>query len=295
MFKFQQYLYQFLLAPWLTALVLICFSFQAVSSDDVDTDTFEKTSHENNGGIDVPGGTRYEPPGETGQEGSTDVAGGARWGEQHPGSQIADVIKDDCPSTEYPLIALMPSVNWSRTYTSNPTFWIYVPYTATQAPRGEFIFRDRRNPDPNRLDIEIEFTLPETPGFVSVTLPETAPTLDTNTEYYWAFNLYCGADATTPLIVDGWVQRFEPGEDLSQQLEVGDNWSDYRLYRDNFIWLDAIDALMQERLAQPNNPDLETEWLNLLQDGVLDTNEDGVVDESDIPIGSIAGSVELSN
>lgn len=214
------------------------------------------------------------------------------WGPPHVGSRTPDILLNDCPSTDYPLTVLMPSTNWSRTLTSNPTFWFYVPYSADQISYGEFIFRDELSEDENSIDIEIEFTLPETPGFISVTLPESTPPLDPETEYHWFFSVFCGEDARASLYVDGWVRRIEGDAILQQQLDEGDRLTDYQLYRDNFIWLDAIDALMQERLTQPNNPDLEAEWIDLLKDGEVN-DEEGAINIEQIPRGPIVGPVDF--
>lgn len=189
------------------------------------------------------------------------------WGEPHTGSQTGTGQRNDCPDVSGSLTALMPKTNWGKTVSQSPTFWFYVPYSSEQIAVGKFVLQDEQGI--NQIK-PIQFTLPETPGFVSFTLPETAPLLEVGTDYYWAFELYCHSKSRTPIYVEGWIQRSLANGDIGNQRDVEANQM-YQVYWENRIWFDAVNELTQQRFKQPNDRALETEWLRLLQDAGLDT------------------------
>ncbi|NER30377.1 MAG: DUF928 domain-containing protein [Symploca sp. SIO1C4] len=205
------------------------------------------------------------------------------WGEPHTGSQTATGARNDCPDINSYLTALMPKTNWGKTVSQSPTFWFYVPYTSEQIAFGKFVLQDKEGF--NKIE-PIQFTLPETPGFVSFTLSETTPPLEVETDYYWAFELYCNPQNRTPLYVEGWIQWTLPSEDMNNQLDVGTTPA-HQVYWKNAIWFDAVNELTQQRLMQPMDRVLEAEWLRLLQDGGLDTEQ--------LPTEPILGAVIIEN
>lgn len=206
----------------------------------------------------------------------------SRWGKPHTGNQTGTGSRNDCPDVSASLIALMPNTNWGKTVSQSPTFWFYVPYTSEQIAVGEFVLQDAEGFD----QIEpIQLTLPATPGLVSFTLPDTT-SLEVGTDYYWAFELYCNPHSRTPLYVEGWIQRVLPSGDMSEQLDA-ETTPMYRVYWENAIWFDAVNELAQQRLAQPTDGALEAEWLRLLQDAGLDTEQ--------LPTEPILGTVIVEN
>lgn len=181
-------------------------------------------------------------------------------GEGRSGHRTGGGSRSDCPSVDVPLTALVPQSNIGDTITSYPTFWIYVPYTANQAPIGEFSLQDQERNDVYRA----EFTLPAKPGLVSLTLPDTVSALPLNQDYRWYFNLYCSADkASSPIFVQGWVQRIAPTPLLEEQLADTPERPDIA-YANNRVWFDAIAILANLRMASPDDEDLAEDWNALL-------------------------------
>lgn len=188
------------------------------------------------------------------------------WGDSHSGRQTSGGPRDDCPSVDKALTALMPSNNWGIATTQTPTLWFYNPYSAEQINHGQFVLQNAQGFD---VIDPIGFSLPETPGFISVTVPVSDLALESGTEYYWALELYCDSDNRTPIYVEGWIQPESPSLETTESLEEGELPA-YQIYWENRIWFDAVNELAQLRLNQPLDEALETEWLRLLEDGGLD-------------------------
>ncbi|HBB33488.1 MAG TPA: hypothetical protein DDZ80_11255 [Cyanobacteria bacterium UBA8803] len=185
-----------------------------------------------------------------------DFSGDGRSGRRSGGGS-----RSPCLSKEPPLTALSPVTNWGKTVLEHPTFWFYVPYSAQEAPLGEFILQEEQGKDVYRT----RFTLPGTPGFVSITLPPTATALEINKSYRWYFKLYCSEQKSSGCIfVEGWVQRVELTPVLDQQLKATSP-QNYLVYADNLIWYDAIANLAKLRLQNPSNSTLEQDWDSLLK------------------------------
>jgi hypothetical protein len=181
--------------------------------------------------------------------------------EGRPGQRTGGGSRSDCPLVEVPLTAIMPENYVSTSIASHPTFLVYVPYTADQAPIGRFVLQAENLEN----HFEAELTLPETPGLVSVSLPETAAGLPPNRYYRWFFSLYCDLDLTTsPVFVQGWVQRVSTNADLEAQLANAPDRS-YQAYVYSEIWGDAIADLASRMQANPTDRDLIDAWEGLLQ------------------------------
>jgi hypothetical protein len=154
----------------------------------------------------------------------------------------------------------MPVTNWGKTVASHPTFWFYVPYSPQKVPAGEFVLQEEKGKDVYR----IPFTLPKTPGFVSFSTPSTEAPLEVDKSYHWYFKLYCVPQKpSTPIFVEGWVQRVALTSELESQLKAAKQ-QEYVVYAANGIWYDALAHLAQLRLSNPPNARLDRDWANLL-------------------------------
>ena len=105
-----------------------------------------------------------------------------------------------------------------------------------------------------------------------------------NESYHWYFELYCEDDITVPVYVDGWIEKVNledtplslglpsssDGSLSPGQSQILDSTSPsspmalYSLYRQNFIWFDAVDAILQEWSETPDDG-LTEELLSLFQ------------------------------
>lgn len=184
-----------------------------------------------------------------------------------PGNRAGGGSRSPCSSTSIPLTALIPVSNWGKTVAATPTFWFYVPYSPDEARSGEFVLQDEKYNDIYRTP----FSLPQTPGFVSLTVQSPEASLQTDKWYFWSFKLYCGEKSSTPVFVEGWVQRVALTSELETQLKAATK--DYAVYSANGIWYDAVDRLARLRLADTKNVLLNGEWVELLDSRGVGLNQ----------------------
>lgn len=208
------------------------------------------------------------------QEENTDFSGEGR-----PGHRTGGGSRSSCPDQDIPLTALIPVTNWAKTVSAHPTLWFYIPYSAEQVPVGEFVLQEEDGNDIYRTG----FRLPQTPGFISVSLEPKQPPLKINQWYRWYFKLYCGQDESSPpIFVEGWVQRVELTPALEHHLQQAKS-REYTVYAENLIWYDAIDNLAKLRLIHPSNDTFNQDWNNLFKLAEFDLEQ--------IPEAPIVGSI----
>ena len=176
-------------------------------------------------------------------------------GNRQPGGSLGG--PSVCPQKAQPLTAITPENVHGKTMADAPTFWFYMPYTAAEVPGGEFSILTW---DEEQYIYETAFTLPDQPGFVSITLPAAeAASLQAGQYYHWYLNLHCAstAEAKTTLNIDGWIERIAATPEREQQIVSPD------------IWYDAIDYLAGQ-LQTASTDGLGQLWTYLLESVELD-------------------------
>lgn len=183
-------------------------------------------------------------------------------GDGRPGRREGGGSRSPCLPMNPPLTALMPVTNWGKTVAERPTFWFYVPYSAQAVHSGEFVLQDEADNDVYRTP----FTLPRTPGFVSLSLPSTQAPLEINKWYHWYFKLYCEPQKlSAPVFVEGWVQRSRLIPVIESRLKAVTLREKYLAYSSNSIWYDAINSLAELRLTHTSDVTLDNDWVNQLR------------------------------
>ncbi|MBD2328731.1 DUF928 domain-containing protein [Alkalinema sp. FACHB-956] len=160
---------------------------------------------------------------------------------------------------------------WGTTIAERPTLWFYVPYAAADGVSLEFVLQDQANPANDIYRTRV--VAPATPGIVRVALPDQVPSLLPGKLYQWYLKARLQCQASQPGSpaqvvkeqINGWVQRVDPNPSLATQLQQGTPPQRATLYRQNGIWFDALNALAELRLADPNNPQLTEDWKRLLR------------------------------
>ena len=190
------------------------------------------------------GNVRFAPPGESAPLSS--VSGGSRGDE--------GTLSPGGPGLE--AIALLPATQHGRTISARPTFFVYVPPTAT-----EKVFFSIQDQDGNH---HYQTTLEINGGgsIVSFTLPETAPELAMDTDYLWFFVPLDASGRLQPdsYSVTGWVKRVAaiPTEPDAEALALATT------YAEAGVWYDTLTTLAMAQVNQPDNLTLAKEWRNLL-------------------------------
>ncbi len=172
-----------------------------------------------------------------------------------PGGGL-DAPNSSCKSTSKPLTALIPVKNPVLTTRQHPTFLFYVPYASNEVRFGEFSLLVGLE-EKTRL-YKTRFTLPQTPGIVSITLPSKPKyALEEGKFYHWYFELYCQTNTSSQPDVDvnGWVQRVALTPERERQINASTP----------DVWYDALANLAESLRASPQDAKLRNEWLNLLK------------------------------
>ncbi|MEM1255827.1 MAG: DUF928 domain-containing protein [Cyanobacteria bacterium P01_H01_bin.21] len=160
-----------------------------------------------------------------------------------------------CSALNDDLHALIPIENPVLTATAYPTILFYVPFGAQEVEYGEFSLLLWPNEDVRLY--KTRFLLPESPGVVSVTIPEI-PTnaLAEGQIYRWYFQLYCeGGEGTQPdLTLHGAIQRVASTPQRSEQIQAGSP----------DIWYDTLAHVADGLQASPQDNQLQAQWQELL-------------------------------
>lgn len=187
-----------------------------------------------------------------------------------PGEREAAATRDrSCPKVEDspPLTALIPATNIGLTVSAHPTFWFYVPYSSTLQRPVEFLLYGTDNHEIYKTT----FQLQNTPGIVSLKLPETAPSLEIGKKYRWRFSFLCNlANQAETRFVEGWVRRDTPSPALASQLEAASMRDRIALYAANGFWYDTLSAISQLLRTSLPNDTSTADWTSVLQSVGLD-------------------------
>lgn len=151
-----------------------------------------------------------------------------------------------CENTNTPFTPLLPVTNSGfsgYTLTGHPTFWFYVPYKTGSVSSGKFVLEDREG----NTFYRTSFTLPNKPGFVSISIPNTAKPLNSKEQYKWALKLDCAStDSGQPnfVIHSGLVEKVDM-PNLETELKTAKVEDRINLYVKNSIWYDVSSDLAQ--------------------------------------------------
>lgn len=191
-----------------------------------------------------------------------------------PSQQRDSGTRGPCENTEIDLRPLLPVTDGDfsgYTLRERPTFWFYVPYKTDSVSRGEFVLEDREG----NLVTRLHFTLPKTPGFVSVSIPSLEKPLEKNKPYSWKFILYCTSQPSAEpnfVFEEGLLQRVDING-FETQLKTAKLEERIKLYVDNKLWYDVSTDLAQIR-------DRPQAWLNLLRTmGLEQLNREAIAGE----------------
>ena len=169
-----------------------------------------------------------------------------------------------CPSVNLPLTALMANNGSDLTHVAYPTLWFYVPYTAAQVSRLEFLLLNRQETE---TVYQTVIQLQENrPGIIKVTVPPQPQfALEPEQTYRWYLNLDCQPDRTTEpdLVVDGWMRRRLPSPNLQARVLATPERA-HLIYQEEGLWYDAIDHLAQRSAAQPRDRTRTQTWVQFM-------------------------------
>ncbi|KOR34514.1 hypothetical protein AM228_23665 [Planktothricoides sp. SR001] len=202
----------------------------------------------------------FEPPDE--DQPSDTVGGASRDG----GSLcLSDNVAEQNQNLLINFLPLIPHNNHGLTIAERPTFYANVPETNAQRVFFSLIDQD------NQTLYQNEFSIPQTGGIISFSLPESAPSLEIGKNYQWSMVLMCNQTMRpdSPRITS-WVKRVEP---LPMTVNQPQNQTGIELaafYAKNGIWYDSLNILGNLWRKSPQNfSQYANQWANFLsQDSV---------------------------
>lgn len=153
------------------------------------------------------------------------------------------------------------------TLSAYPTIWLYVPYTTQDAPDGNFSLQLG-----DKEIYQTKIQLPKTPGIIGIPLPKNLPPLALEQDYRWYIDVNCSSAITTntsasPASVTGLIRRIQPSEELKKELaDTTTALEKIAVYARYGIWYETLTQLAQLRLKEPQNPQLQESWINLLSE-----------------------------
>ncbi len=161
-----------------------------------------------------------------------------------------------CNQVGETLRALIPVKNPVRTTEAYPTFLFFSPLGADQIEYGEFSLLPW--PREEQRHYRVRFTLPESPGIVSITLPNLPEhELSEDQPYRWYFQIYCkdSQESQPDLTINGIVQRVALTPERAQQIQSASP----------DIWYDTLAHIAEQLQQSPQNTRLKNTWQTLLQ------------------------------
>ncbi|MCC5636890.1 DUF928 domain-containing protein [Nostoc sp. CHAB 5844] len=166
-----------------------------------------------------------------------------------------------CLKGNRPLTSLMPPNKLGLTLAERPTFFWFVPQSSVKT--AKFILLTDNN---ENVVYETNVTLPNKPGIISFTLPNTAPKLAVGKSYHWYLTVVCNSqDSSINPWVDGWVERTQAEAPLSETLAKAQPQKLPSLYAEAGIWHEALATSAQLRRTEPNNLRVRINWWTLLK------------------------------
>jgi hypothetical protein len=154
-----------------------------------------------------------------------------------------------CQKTHQPFTALVPKKgDESLTTAEYPVFWFYIPHASADIHSMEFSLH---NGDETETIYLTSIQLTKTPGVIGIPLPPSPKSsLKENQTYRWKLIINCTAQAKPEDVIalEGLVIRVQQSPNL-----VG------------AIWYDELTNRAQRYQVEPQNPEVQKAWSELLK------------------------------
>jgi hypothetical protein len=164
--------------------------------------------------------------------------------------------------------ALRPSDEEVQLTTAeHPTFFFYIPESPQNKRKLKFVLQEADDKT-TKLLYETTFT-PGKKGIVSVSIPGDQPPLKTDKEYTWTL-IYPFDPHVFPKTINGKIRRVQD-ETIADQIQQTTKPLDQVLiYTINGFWENSLSILANLRRQNPNDPDVQQSWTDLLKSVKLD-------------------------
>ncbi|WP_414551733.1 DUF928 domain-containing protein [Anabaena sp. CCY 0017] len=161
-----------------------------------------------------------------------------------------------CLTNNQKLISLTPPDKLGLTLATHPTFFWFIPKTPVKTARFLLLTDNSQ-----KVVYETTLKLPNQPGIISLTLPESVDALEVGKTYNWSLNIVCNAnDFSGNPGVNGFVERIQPELPLSAALKTANLRTLPTIYAEAGIWHEALTSLVELRRAEPNSFNVRLNW-----------------------------------
>lgn len=167
-----------------------------------------------------------------------------------------------------PIVALVPETSEGLTTLENPTFFFYVPKTAS--PKiAELVLND----ESGETVYEKKIALDGNSGVVKISIlaGDKIKSLEIGKNYRWYFAVVPNADnRNNDIYVTGWIKRVQPSAEVASQLKDLAPLDRIAVYTRNNLWFDAVATVGELRRSRPHDPAVQARWRELLGSVRLD-------------------------
>jgi hypothetical protein len=202
-------------------------------------------------------GSQLKPPSVGSPAGGTE--GGGTRGDKCPG----DLGKDLTP--------LLPTTHLGRTFSAQPTLFIYVPTPLNNTVEFELVDEGDKTVYKKYFNL-----ITKTSGIVALPIPQNDRRSDIQggKNYKWYLTVKCNlsndSDESGNPFVSGWINRVELNSTDKFTLEKASLPERFKIYTDKVLWYDALGTLAQLRRDNPTDVDIARQWTDLLKAVNLD-------------------------
>ncbi len=191
---------------------------------------------------------------------------------ERPKHRQGAATRNPCDNSAGAFLPLVPQSNYGQTLQAYPTF--YWLNAGNRYQWAEFELYQTQNQERVAFPLyRTVFRIQNDRPISRLTLPSESglPPLAVGQEYLWKVTLICSAGGPDDEFADGsqqaiqgWVSRVSPPANLQLPANPGVG-STYGDLADNGLWYDALDDLYLAHQGQPQNPQLQADWAELMQ------------------------------
>ena len=221
---------------------------------------------ENTAGAGSRGRVRFAPVGERAPENTAGAGSRGRVRFAPPGERapVNTVGTGSRETTDPDALALLPPGSYTQTTSDRPTLMLYLPETG-----ADRAFVSVKEVD-GKFHHQTQVSLAEDNGIVEVPFPQDAPALEVGRDYLWqvillapgerlepdtpALRITMARVEATPAVNAGGTDVLTPAIALDRAVDLAEAG----------LWIDTLQVLADARRSNPDNADLEKEWLDLL-------------------------------
>jgi Domain of Unknown Function (DUF928) len=191
---------------------------------------------------------------------------------QRPAGRQGGATRSGCATENFAFEPILPTSNYGQTIANRPTVYWYLKNHNFSWARFDLYSTQNSLPQENP-QYSKTWKLANNSPFNSFTPPqnEDFKALEVGRDYLWKLTLICStlgpdddsADGSQ-VGIQGWIMRAAPKAGL--QAKLIKTTKPYDVYAEEGLWYDAIHDLAIRRQKQPQNPQLNSDWCDLLKE-----------------------------